>query len=226
MPEETTGGITAAEQGATGTDQSATNNANNAANTGGAAENTQPQENSHDETSINELVQRAVDRATNKLGNENKKLREQLETLKKSKLTADEAAELERQEREDALAEREKALKDKENRMYAIKAIKEAGLDDGSSASLDLVEFVLADDEDGINDRVKAFGSLVQRFVKAEVDKTFKANGRTPGVGNAAGTGDKDETPSGLAVQLGKNAAKANESFKTTLDYYLGGNKR
>nr|DAT66150.1 MAG TPA: capsid scaffolding protein [Caudoviricetes sp.] len=223
MAEETTTVTAAAEQGATGTEQSAPNNA---ANTGNPAENAEPQGNAPDETSIAELVQRAVDRATNKLGNDNKKLRQQLEDLKKSKLTADEAAELERQEREDALDEREKALKDKENRMYAIKAIKEAGLDDGSAASLDLVEFVLADDEDGINTRVKTFGALVQRFVKAAVDKTFKANGRTPGVGNAASADDKDDTPSSLAVQLGKNAAKANESFKTTLDYYLGGNKR
>lgn len=223
MGEETTTVTAAAEQGATGAEQSAPNNA---ANTGNAAENAEPQGNAPDETSIAELVQRAVDRATNKLGNDNKKLRQQLEDLKKSKLTADEAAELERQEREDALDEREKALKDKENRMYAIKAIKEAGLDDGSAASLDLVEFVLADDEDGINTRVKTFGALVQRFVKAAVDKTFKANGRTPGVGNAASADDKDLTPSSLAVQLGKNAAKANESFKTTLDYYLGGNKR
>lgn len=142
------------------------------------------------EPDIEKMIQRAVDRATNKLGNDNKKLREQLETLKKSKLTEAEAAELERQEREDALAERERALQEKENRLYAIKAIKAAGLDDGSDRALELVDFVLGGSEADIDLRVKAFGGLVKKFVKAEVDKTFKQNGRNPEQG--AGAGDKN----------------------------------
>ena len=136
---------------------------------------------------LEKIIQRAVDRATNKLGNDNKKLRQQLEALKKSKLTDAEAAELERQEREEALAERERALQEKENRLYAIKAIKKAGLDDGSDNALELVDFVLGGDEAAIDEKVKAFGSLVKKFVKAEVDKTFKQNGRNPGQGNGAG---------------------------------------
>lgn len=136
---------------------------------------------------LEKIIQRAVDRATNKLGNDNKKLREQLEALKKSKLTAEEAAELERKQREDDLAERERALQEKENRLYAIKAIKTAGLDDGSNASLELVDFVMASDEAGIDSRVKSFANLVKKFVKAEVDKTFKQHGRTPGQGSGAG---------------------------------------
>ena len=99
-------------------------------------------------------------------------------------------AELERQEREDALAERERALQEKENRLYAIKAIKAAGLDDGSDRALELVEFVLGGTEADIDLKVKAFGSLVKKFVKAEVDKTFKEHGRNPEQG--AGAGDKN----------------------------------
>lgn len=142
------------------------------------------------EPDIEKLIQRAVDRATNKLGNDNKKLREQLETLKRNKLTEAEQAELDRQEREDALAERERALQEKENRLYAIKAIKAAGLDDGSDRALELVDFVIGGSEADIDARVKSFGGLVKKFVKAEVDKTFKQHGRNPEQG--AGAGDKN----------------------------------
>lgn len=154
------------------------------------APETEPEPEPAPEDDIDKKIQRAVDRATNKLGNENKKLRQQLDALKKAKLTDEEAADLERQEREDALAERERALQEKENRLYAIKAIKAAGLDDGSDRALELVDFVLGGTEADIDLRVKAFGGLVKKFVKAEVDKTFKQNGRNPEQG--AGAGDKN----------------------------------
>lgn len=139
------------------------------------------------ETDIEKLIQRAVDRATNKLGNDNKKLREQLDTLRKNKLTEAEQAELDRKEREDALAEREQALQDEKNRWYAMKAIKKAGLDDGGDDSLALVDFVLGGTEEDIDAKVKSFSALVKKLVKAEVDKTFKQHGRNPEQGTGAG---------------------------------------
>lgn len=147
-----------------------------------------------DETELEKKLQSMVDRATNKLGNENKKLREELDKLKREKLSDDERAELERKEREDRLAERERDLKEKENRLYAVKAIKKAKLDDGSDASLELVDFVMADTEEEIDNRVKAFGALVNKFVKAQVDETFKRNGGNPGKG-AGGSGGTDGNP-------------------------------
>ena len=149
--------------------------------------NPAPEQEPEQEPDLEKMIQRAVDRATNKLGNDNKKLRQQLEALKKSKLTEAEAAELDRQEREEALAERERALQEKENRLHAIKAIKAAGLDDGSDRALELVDFVIGGTEAEIDARVKAFGGLVKKFVKAEVDKTFKQNGRNPEQGSGAG---------------------------------------
>lgn len=141
---------------------------------------------------LEKLIQRAVDRATNKLGNDNKRLREELENIKKEKLTAEERAELEKkQEREQFERERAEFQQEK-NKLYAVKAIKAAGLDDGSDKALELVNFVLADDEKEINSRVKAFGDLVKKFVAAEVDKTFKGAGRT--LGKGAG-GSIEENP-------------------------------
>lgn len=64
--------------------------------------------------------------------------------------------------------------------MYAVKAIKEAGLDDGSDVSLSLVDFVMGEDETAINEKVKAFKDLFEKAVKTEVEKRFKENGYTP----------------------------------------------
>lgn len=172
--------------------------------------------------SLDELIQKAVDRATNKLGNENKKLRGEIETLKKASMDADELKNFELSEKEKEIAEREKALTDRENRLIAIKAIKEAGLDDGSDASLAIIDFVMAEDENGIKERVKAFDALVKRIVKAQVDGVFKSNGRIPGMGTdgAANTVGKDES---IAARMGKNAAAINQKSRSILDSYLGG---
>lgn len=141
-----------------------------------------------EEPDLEKLIQQAVDRATNKLGNENKRLREEMETIKKEKLTAEERAELEKkQEREQF--ERERAeFQTEKNKLYAVKAIKAAGLDDGSDKALELVNFVLGSDEAEIDSRVKAFGDLVKKFVASEVDKTFKDTGRNPQRGGGSGS--------------------------------------
>lgn len=173
-------------------------------------------------SNIEELIQKAVDRATNKLGNENKKLRGELEAAKKAGMDAEELKKFELSEKEKEIAEREKALNEKENRLTAIKAIKEAGLDDGSDASLEIVDLVMAEDEKGIKERVTALNNLVTRLVKSQVEARFKDAGRTPGVGtdtasNAGGEHD-------YATRSGKVAAAANQKARSILDSYgLGG---
>ena len=203
--------------------QAAQNAASNqAAETGaGAQEGAQEGAEGAQSTKLEDLVQRAVDRATNKLGNENKKLRDQIKKMEREKLSGDEIKELELRDKENEIAEREKALQDRENRLIAIKAIKEIGLDDGSNASLDLVDFVMGEDEETIKGKVKVFDELVKRFVKAEVDRVFKSNGRTPGVGNAA-AGEDEGKQNSVAVQLGRNTVQANKTARSTLDHYLG----
>lgn len=147
----------------------------------------EPNEPNEPDDELEGKIQRAVDRATNKLGNENKSLREELTKLKNEKLTAEERAALEKKEKEAELEKRERELLDKENRLYAVKAIKKANLDDGSDSALDLVEFVMAEDEERIDTKVKAFSRLVDKLVKAEVERTFKKNGGKPGGGSGGG---------------------------------------
>ena len=139
---------------------------------------------------LEKLVQRAVDRATNRLGNENKKLRQQIETIKKNHLTEAQAAELERQQRDEEIEEERKAFREEKNRWYAMKAIKAAGLDDGSENALSLVDYVMGSNEEETDAKVKAFGSILNKFLKAEVAKTFKQHGRNPEQGS--GGGDKN----------------------------------
>lgn len=137
---------------------------------------------------LEKKIQQAVDRATNKLGNDNKALREELDKLRKEKLTAEELKALEDAEKEKDLAAREAAIKEAENKLYAVKAIKKAGLDDGSESALDILALVNAGDEETIEANIKALKSLVDRLVKAEVEKTFKDNGRNPERGADGGT--------------------------------------
>lgn len=135
---------------------------------------------------IKKLIQSEVDKVRTKYSNEKANLQKELDKLKREKLTEDEIKQLEINEKEKTLAERERALLEKEKRLFAIKAIKTAGLDDGSDISLELVDFVMADNEEAIATKVKTFGDLVKKFVNAEVDKRFKANGRTPNSGSTS----------------------------------------
>lgn len=155
---------------------------------------------------LEKKIQQAVDRATNKLGNDNKALRAELEKLRKEKLTADELKALEDAEKEKDLADREAAVKAAENKMYAVKAIKKAGLDDGSETALDILALVGGNDEESIDANVKALKALVDKLVKAEVEKTFKANGRNPEKG-AGGTDIENPYLAGPSFNLTKQMA-------------------
>lgn len=135
-------------------------------------------------------VKRAVDSVANRLGNQNKKLKEDLERERKKNLSAEELKQLELQEKETELAQKEQEIREKENRMYAIKALKKAELDDGSEDTLDLVEFVLGEDETAIDLKIKALQKFAQRIIKNTTDGIYKANGRTPGKGSAGGGSD------------------------------------
>lgn len=143
-----------------------------------------------DDDELDRRVQRAVDKITAKLGKDKAALQKELDRLKKEKLTDEERAALDQKERDDALAQRERALQEKENRLYAIGAIKKAGLDDGSDAALSLVDFVLGEDEADIDRRVKTFGALMTKMVRAEVDRRFREGGREPQKGGGDGGGE------------------------------------
>ncbi len=197
---------------------------NNADNQNGATDTDNDNNNDNNNSNtvdIEKLVQARADKLTAESGKKIAALQKELENLKKANMTAEEVKKLEMSQKEEELAEREKMILDKENRLTAIKAIKAAGLDDGSDMSLELVDFVIADTEDAINNKVKAFGNLVKKFVKSEVDKTFKQNGRSPNAG-ATGTDDGKGNNS-LADRLGKERAERQKKSNDVLNFYTGG---
>lgn len=132
------------------------------------------------EEQIERFIQAKIDKYLAKERKEKVELRKQLDDLKKLKLNEDELKQLELEEKEKTIADREKAILEKENRLYAVKAIKEAGLDDGSETSLGLVDFVLGEDQTQIDAKIKTFKALFDKAVKSAVEQRFKAGGSTP----------------------------------------------
>lgn len=169
---------------------------------------------------IEKLVQAKVDRITADLGKKNADLQKEINKLRKEKLTDEELKQLEMAEKEQAMKDKEKALLERENRLIAINAIKEAGLDDGSTEALELVDFVIADNEENIKARATTLKSLIDKHVAAEVAKTFKQNGRTPN-GGTQGNGESSKDTS-LAEKLGKARAAQNKTANDVLKYYTG----
>lgn len=174
---------------------------------------------------IQSLIQSAVDRATNKIGNENKELRKQLEDLRKKKLSDDEIKKLELDEKLKLIADKEKEIKDKELRMFAIKAIKDAGLDDGSDTALSLVDVLMGTDEDSITAKTKNFKALLDKTVESQVQQRFKDSGRDMGKGGSddkgGGKGDKDDD--NIAVKLAKATSENNKATQSIIEHYSGG---
>lgn len=170
---------------------------------------------------IEKLIQSRVDKITADLGKKNSTLQKELDKMKREKLSEEEVRNLEIADKEKALAEKEQALLERENKLYAIKAMKEIGLDDGSQQSLELLDFVMGDNEKTIKERVKTFKSLVDRFVTAKVEQTFKANGRVPNGGTNSNGGEKAKN--NIAAELGKRAAETAKKSNEILNYYYGG---
>lgn len=211
-----------AEEGGTGA-ESGTDNGNVSGNQDNNVSDNNADSKSGSTPDLDKLVQARAEKITAEMGKKNAALQKELDILKKEKMTAEELKQLEMSEKEKTLAEREKALKDKENRLLAIKSIKAAGLDDGSDKALELVDFVIADDEESINNRVKAFGDLVKRFVEDKVNKTFKDNGRNPNGGNLNGNAENRSKSNSVAESLGKARAEKQKQSKEILKYYGGG---
>lgn len=171
---------------------------------------------------LEKIIQSRVDRLLAKERKENAAVKKELEKLKKEKMTAEEIKKLEADEKEKELAEKEKELTERENRYTAVKALREVGLDDGSDAALLLVDFLIAGEDtdgDAIKERAKNLNVIVKKLVAAEVERTFKENGRNPkGSGNGAGGGDDKNTS--VAKKLGEARAAQDKRSQEILKQY------
>ena len=175
--------------------------------------------------SIDKIVQSRVDRAMAEERKKSAAMQKELDKLRKEKMSADEIKKLEIEEKEKALKDKEREIAEKGNRIFAIQAIKTAGLDDGGDTSA-LVDLVIAGSdvtEESITEKVNAIKSYFDKRVAAEVDKTFKKNGRNPN-GSNSGSGDKNDGEDSIAVKLGKQRAERNKQSNDALKFYgIGG---
>lgn len=188
-------------------------------NVGGSQSNQQSGDKS---PTLEQLIQSAVDRATNKLGNENKQLKTQIDELMKQKLTDEERIELERKQEKEAFEQEKAQFILEKNKLYAVNSLAKSGISVESDKLESLVSLVLGDDEKAIAENVRSLSDLVKDIVAKKVEETFKTNGRNPaGSGNA----DKDEKnkKNEVAEQLGKARAEKMKTSNDVLSHYLGG---
>lgn len=141
------------------------------------------------QTDLSKQIQAEVQKAIKAQAEENKRLSEQLESLKKEKLTAAERQQIERKEKERQLEEREFAVKRSENRLYAVKAVKAAGLDEPEDKDLEILDFVMGETPEEIEGRVLKLKGYLNKRDKRATDNEFKNAGREPQSGTNGGAG-------------------------------------
>lgn len=166
------------------------------------------------------LLQARLDKAMAEERKKNASLTKEIEKMKREKMTADELKKYDDEKRDRELAEREQAVVDKENRYYAISAIKKAGLDDGGDTALKIVDLVLGKDSTEIDSKVTALNELVNKLVDSKVDEKFRSAGRIPNTGNSSNN-TEDKKGADIAKKLGKERAELNKKSNDILKYYI-----
>ena len=171
---------------------------------------------------LDRLLKARLDKAMEEERKKNKSLEKEIEKMKRDKMTADELKKYDDEKRDRELAEREQAIADRENRYYAISAIKKAGLDDGGDTALKIVDLVLGKDSDEIDNKVSALNELVNKLVDNKVNEKFKSAGRIPNTGSAnANTNTEDKKGNELAKGLGKERAELKKKSDSILKHYI-----
>jgi hypothetical protein len=129
---------------------------------------------------VDKIVKAAVQSETDRVRTElYSKLRvkdQEIDELKKSKMTESEV----RKYKEEQLALREKELLQKELSLAAIDALREANL------KPDYRDFVLDDSPEKIKEKIAKLKELYQKDVERTVAEKFKEAGHTPGKGQPA----------------------------------------
>jgi hypothetical protein len=121
------------------------------------------------------------------------------------------------------MAEREKLITDRENRLTAINELTKVELYDASEATSAFLNLVVKGaDETEIKDNVKAVKAFIDKRVADGVDKTFKTHGRNP---NGGDKGTTSTSEASIAEKLGKQAADRVKGSNEILNHYYGGNK-
>ncbi len=151
-------------------------------------------------------------------------LKQQLEDAKKSKMSDDEKNQYELKQKNDALIQKEAELLDRENKLYAVNSIKSLGIECSSQDMITLQNLATSGVKDSkeIDIRLQAVKSIIDNSVKAECDKRFKENGRTPQGASKPNEGDEGS----IAKRLGVKRAEINNKSNSILDHYVRKGKK
>lgn len=138
--------------------------------TGAENNNTEPKTYTQEE--VDALLQREGDRrVTEALKTAERKNQEKVkEAQKLAQMNEQEKYQYELEQREKAIAEKEKALALAENKNEASKILAEKGL------SLSLVDFVVAEDAETMNKNISLLDKAFKQSVKLEVEKRLSSN--------------------------------------------------
>lgn len=127
---------------------------------------------------IKKMVQSETDKVRTKYVKKVKELEEEKNELLTAKMTVEEKAEHDRKVREKELAEKERELSAKENRLYAIDALKK------SEMPLDFLEFVVGADEGDTDTKIATLSQLWTKALNKAISERMKGIGRKPGSGD------------------------------------------
>lgn len=212
-----TGGSSTGEGTGTGTGEGEGNKPTG--NDEGSPKNDEGQKEDNKPDDLDRLLQVRLDKAMAEERKKSSALQKELDKMKREKMTADELKKYDDEKKANELAEREKAITEKENRYYAVGAIKKAGLDDGSDTALKIVDLVMGADSNEIDNKVAALNELVNKIVDSKVNERFKSFGRVPGTSGTPDGEGKDKNT--LAEKLGKQRAEQNKKSNDILKHYI-----
>lgn len=147
-------------------------------------------------------------------------IQEELQKLRAEHLSQEEQTRLELTQRETEIANREAALRDRENRLHAVQSLESAGLCGGGITTADLMPFVMDSTSAGIDSKVKALSALLEKRAKAETERIYQGAGRQPHQVH-----NEDSGGGNPASLFGKERAAEQARAKAIREKYTGGVK-
>ena len=128
---------------------------------------TETEKKSYTQAEVDEMLQKEADRRVSEALKkvERKNADKVKEAQKLAQMNEQEKYEYQLEQREKAIAEKEKALALSENKNAASKILADKGI------SLNLVDFVVAEDADTMNANIQLLDKAFKASVKAEVEK-------------------------------------------------------
>ena len=144
---------------------------------------TQTETKTYTQEELDALLQAEADRRVSQaLKKAEKKNAEKVrEAEKLAKLSEQERFQYELEQREKAIAEKEKQMALMENKAEASKALNERGI------SIALADFVVAEDADTMMDNIKLLEDEFKKSVKAEVEKRLAGSSPKKNLGDGRG---------------------------------------